>query len=93
MALLKAFDKDTIRSNGTMHGSKGDTENAFSKPTPEGKPIIFETCWSPEKTTNRYETYWRSCCQDYWGGCFSCSDADLYHYDDDGKPVALNSRP
>ena len=41
---------------------------------------------------NRTEAYWYDACPDYWRGCASCPDADLYHYDEAGKPVALNSQ-
>ena len=28
---------------------------------------------------NRFESYWRSVCPDYWRGCLACPDADLVH--------------
>jgi hypothetical protein len=40
---------------------------------------------------NRYADYWCATCTDYWRGCLSCQDSQLYHLDETGKPYALRS--
>ena len=59
----------------------------------EHKPAILHELRRRKKQApgNRFEAYWYETCPDYWRGCSSCPDADLYHYDEDGKPYALRS--
>ena len=57
----------------------------------EHKPAILKEL-ARRAGINPWEAYWYSVCPDYWQGCESCPDASLYHYDDAGKPIALNSQ-
>jgi len=44
------------------------------------------------RSNNPYITYRQSCCSGYPEQCRNgCPDADLYHYDEAGKPISLKS--
>ena len=41
---------------------------------------------------NPWGAHWRSVCPGYPGQCAACPDGNMFHYDGDGKPYALNSQ-
>jgi len=90
---LNVTPNGNLSLEGLKHLSDEQREYALSV-AKEHKPAILRELRRRKKQTpgNRFEAYWYETCPDYWRGCSSCPGADLYHYDEDGKPVALNSK-